>query len=278
MYKRNNYRTSNSYARKRKYPYTSSYRGSAKRTAYNPYAPRTLTANSLKQYNVFESKHHFHLNHVGDAHMTHAGLTGNTGPEYYGIKSLVKITQGAAYYQRIGAKITVTQINLLIQPIWHGIRAGACAVHLVLDRQSNGTVPAYPDIFHQTDTDIASVQNFRNPTNNQRFRFIKSWYFGNSCAPLAICLEDQNGANTGPGVARIVNANPGDNTVKTANGTNTTKHVSIKGRWDIFYADDSGDVGSIKSNNLLLVVQTDNGHKFEQSLRAAAELVFWMHK
>lgn len=263
MYRSNSYRTRNPYARKRKYPYTSTRRGTAKRT-YNSYAPKSLTAVSAKQYNVFESKHHYHANHIGSAHCTHGTIvTPNGNGESYGIKSLCRISQGTGFTQRIGAKISIVQVNLNFQPLWHGCRAGAIAAHLILDTQANGSGPAYGDIFTNAITAVDPQKvsgTFRNAVNKDRFKFIKSWYFGTPSGMIASVMDNAQGPGVGGDKIPYVGPSP--------------KVVSVKGRWDIYYADESADLASVKSNDLLLVVQTDNQHTYEQSFSCGVDIVF----
>lgn len=86
--------------------------------------------------------------------------------------SLNLIAQGVTESTRVGRKCTITSINMkgnLVKGT--GSASATYNIALVLDKQANGALPNYTDVF-ETDTPFSHL----NLANSQRFVILKRWY------------------------------------------------------------------------------------------------------
>lgn len=84
----------------------------------------------------------------------------------------VGIAAGTGEEQRLGRKIVIKKISINGIITQESAAAnGCCMMALVLDKQCNGAVPTWTDIFEDQN-----FTTFNNLANSQRFKIIKKWY------------------------------------------------------------------------------------------------------
>lgn len=87
------------------------------------------------------------------------------------VVNLVSLQNGTAANERIGQGVTLhdMEFNAYLQMIANGIDV-PWVVYLVHDRQTNGALPAYLDIF--TSNDVIALQN---AAQRDRFKILHTW-------------------------------------------------------------------------------------------------------
>jgi len=156
------------------------------------------------------------------------GSVGTTGAT---LASNLVIPVGTGDQQRIGAKVNLKDFMITFALSNDDLGTGAVVsgnvrVVVVLDRQANGALPAWADVF-----DLASLSSFRNLDNVDRFKILKD---------------------------QIINV-----PIRTTNALHTDQTGYWK-RWyfkcnlPLHYSSTTGAVTEMKSNNIAVMYIGDN--------------------
>jgi hypothetical protein len=143
---------------------------------------------------------------------------------FAGITELNDVRQGAAFYNRIGSKITMKSIMLDFDLVGTlATTQNLVRWALVYDRQPNAAFPAIADVF-ANNTGVTGFYQGVNMVNRSRFQVIR------------------------------------DQTVQIDAGVGLTHHVHeyCKGRWDVEFKADAGTIGDISTGSLLLIIGYTN--------------------
>ena len=155
--------------------------------------------------------------------------------------TMCDIAQGVAAQQRVGRKCTITQIGVkfaikLPSTTTATSTSDIVRVMFVVDKQTNAAAPTVANILQAAD-----LLSFNNLTNSQRFR----------------TLMDRNYA---------INSSGGDST--DSNETQIHDTFFKKLNLPIEYAGTTGDIGEIRSNNIIcLLISTDGLCAFDAKFR-----------
>jgi len=106
-----------------------------------------------------------------------AAVTGSEpAAAWTGMTEVNLVRQGAAFYNRIGSKISVRSIQVdadfIITPGKANV-AQILRMMLVYDRQANGAFPAITDIIQNNDSGVATFFSGINIVNKSRFTIIR---------------------------------------------------------------------------------------------------------
>ncbi|AJD07542.1 capsid protein [Sewage-associated circular DNA virus-25] len=160
-------------------------------------------------------------NATGLPHEDSAGFAEPTS-NFAGYTCLNEVSQGAAFYARIGSKISIKsiQVDFDLYTLSITTTAGTARCILIYDRQTNGAAPSFVDMFNAYPAAINAFGTGINMTNRSRFSIIRDKYY-----------------EFGP-------------------GESTTKHVHMyaKGRWDTEYKSSTPSVGDITTGAIYLSV------------------------
>lgn len=153
---------------------------------------------------------------------------GEPGAAFVGITELNCVRQGAAFYNRIGAKITVRSIQVTLSTIQVVLATyPTVRVLLVYDRQTNGVFPAIADVLSVNDTGVPAagpgLETGLNIANKSRFQIIRDQYFD---------MDD-------------------------AQSHNHTIKMFARGAWDVEFKSNNGNIGDISTGAIYLIVFND---------------------
>nr|WAE42688.1 MAG: capsid protein [Cressdnaviricota sp.] len=157
-------------------------------------------------------------------------LSAEPGVAFAGITCINEVQQGAAFYNRIGTKITVKSIavNLNFYTAENFIATGLCNIRcmVVYDRQTNGAYPVISDILSVNDSGYTAAFGQSTGINmSNRARFL--------------VLRDKRW------------------NLDAAQGYNFSLNEFIKGRWDCEYGTTATNIGEIKSGAIYVIAFTD---------------------
>jgi len=98
--------------------------------------------------------------------------SGFTVPVTGAVVNLVSIANGTAGNERIGQGVSLhdMEFNAYMQMINNGLDV-PWAVYIVHDRQTNGALPGYTDVF--TSSDVIAIQN---AAQRDRFKVLHEWH------------------------------------------------------------------------------------------------------
>lgn len=110
------------------------------------------------------------------------GTIDTTG-EIYGT-SINLVPQGTTPITRVGTKFNITSIYSRIEILGSTAAAGygPFMIALILDKQANGALPNFTDVFDTTV--LPGTMAFRNLGNSERFQVLKRWHLPSPLIPL----------------------------------------------------------------------------------------------
>jgi len=158
---------------------------------------------------------------------------------------------GSEYYNRIGRKLTLSEIYIKgfikqNRPTY----GGQVRMLVVWDKQTNTTVPTLADILYCHDTNanvkVVDTTNHINLTRSDRFKIIseKTFQFAN-------INTVSNGA---PSILPGDGGNPRCQKIKIFRSLTQTEHQ----KWNVVYNDgNAGSIGDIISGSLLVFLFSD---------------------
>lgn len=120
------------------------------------------------------------------------GTIDTTG-EVYGA-SINLVPQGTTPVTRVGTKFTITSIYCRLEFTGSVTSAGVgpFMIALVLDKQANGALPNFTDVFDTTT--IPGTMAFRNLGNAERFQVLKRWHMSAPAAPITTNFDSNTRA------------------------------------------------------------------------------------
>lgn len=202
---------------------------SSRPTACSYSTAMTRPAPEIKSWDVIPGQV-TSLELVNFAHNSVAGAYALPQPiAFTGMLPLNVILQGATFYNRIGAKVTIKSIQMKANFILAVAATNTvCRYMIVYDKQTNGAFPALGDILETNDTLGLTFDAGLNMTNRSRFSMLRDKTF-----PL----------DAGSGIAA---------------------HCSeyIKGRWETEFSTTTGTIGDIRSGAIYFIAFTNGlgGH------------------
>lgn len=157
--------------------------------------------------------------------------------------SLNLIPQGTTDITRIGNKVNVTNINIHFgvgvddMGAASAIQNGNCRVILYLDKQANGAYATSTDILTSSGIGATTINRFRNLDQVDRFVILKDKIYK---SPIQ--------------ASYVLGGTPYTNTGVTWYNINKTCNIPIH------FSSTTGAITELKSNNIGLLILTDNAY------------------
>lgn len=171
-----------------------------------------------------------------------AGVTASLLSTTATVTLLNGLATGAAYFQRVGRSVSLKSLHLrgcILPSGLDGVTGEFIRISLVYDRQPNGALPAYADIFQTVDAagnGSNAVFDFTNLNNSERFLILAD-------IPVQFSSTEITGA------AHIASASEMQNQMQSLL---IDKYISLDGL-PTNYKLDTAVIGAISSGAIYLV-------------------------
>jgi hypothetical protein len=152
-----------------------------------------------------------------------------TGVSFAGITCLNEVQQGAAFYNRIGTKISIKSIHFncqfYVNPTAIATSPMSVRYLIIYDRQPNGAYPAISDLLSTNDLGFTAAAFYCgiNMQNRERFTVLRDKYID----------------------------------MDAASGYNFSVNEYVKGRWESDYGNTAANIGEVKTGAILFVAFAD---------------------